>query len=225
MYHELFDEQLQNKMRSFFLNRLSKRGRIQDYKKGEIVNIPDERYVAIVTEGKFKQVLYSVNGSEKSLFILQPGEIFGEMDFFSSGKGNVINRAMESSKLSIVGAEELDNLLKEDPEGYRFFLHSITRKFRIVMFQMADMVFNSALGKIANMLLRLASQEGKEVGEKILIDISLTHQELAFLVGCSRTTVTKELNVMRDKGILDIRSKKILIKDMEGLQELIDSTF
>lgn len=225
MYDDLFDEKMQNKMRTYFLQEISQEGTYKKIIRDEIIDIGNTDFVAIVVEGKLKQSLCSAKGIEKILYILQPGEIYGEMDYFSCGKGNLITKTMEDSVISIIEHNKLEAILKQNPVAYRFFLHSVIRKFRIVMLQMADMVFNSALGKIADIILRLSSQQGKKIDDKIVIDISLTHQELADLIGCSRTTVTRGLNELKDKEIVIIKNKKIIVNNPEKLKCYIDPVF
>ncbi|SHH74302.1 cAMP-binding domain of CRP or a regulatory subunit of cAMP-dependent protein kinases [Caloranaerobacter azorensis DSM 13643] len=221
MYEDLFDEKKQNKMRAFFLE-ISKLGTYRKYPKNSVIDISGNDFVAIVVEGKLKRALYSSRGLEKILYMLKPGEIFGEMDYFCGGNVNIITRAMENTVISIVNRDKLDKILETNYQGYKFFLHSVIRKYRILMLQMADMIFNSSIGKIADTLIRLSSQEGRLVGQKLVINLSLTHQEIADLIGCSRVTVTKGLNEFKEKGIIDIQNKKIIIKDMEKLRAYIE---
>jgi len=222
MYGELFDEKKQKEMRNFFLE-VSKQGIIRKYHKNEIIDRFSSDFIVIVVEGRLKQIMHSSKGLEKSLFILQPGEILGEMDYFTQTICPLQVKAMENSTVSFIYKDKLEKLLDNDSEGYRFFIHSIIRKFRIVMFQMADMIFNTSTGKIADTLLRLASQQGSEVNGSILINVLLTHQELANLVGCSRITVTKGLNELKNKKIIETQGKKIVIKNIDELKDYTNS--
>ncbi len=208
-------------MRRYFL-RLGKKGLLKKYSTGEMVEIDTRDNFGIVMEGKFKQSLYCLMGSEKCLYILQPGEIFGEMDFFTCGRNNIIGRAMEKSVVSVINRNVIEEELKTERTGYNYFLHSVTRKFRIVMLQMAGLVFNDSLGKLAEILLRLASQEGREVCNGVMIDIKLIHEDIASLIGCSRATVTKGLNKLKNEGIIEIENKKITIYHPEELERYIN---
>lgn len=227
MYNDLFNENRQNKMRSFFLQELSKKGTLRTYGKNTTIHIPKNHFIAIVTEGKIVQTLYSSKGTEKILYFLQPGEIFGEIDFFGGGKSSVITKALETSTISIIAKETIEKLSISNFEAYNFFLHSISRKFRIVMFQMAGMYFNNSSEKVADVLLRLVCQNENVLSKKELTNateefiIFLTHQELADLIGCSRITVTKELNKFKDNKIVDLQNKKIIIKDIKKLKSVL----
>ena len=224
MYHKLFDQKKQDEMREFFLE-LSKKGKLKKVNNSQMINLKSRNKFAIVVQGKLKQSLYSKNGAQKSLFILQSGEIFGEMDYFSCGKNNIMTQAMEKSIIAVVTKTVLENELKKDAKAYRYFLHSVTRKFRIVMLQMSGLVFNDSIGKLSEILLRLSSQQGKKVDNGILIDFKLTHEEIASLIGCSRATVTKGLNKLKEENLITIINKKVIVKDISGLEKYIDPVF
>lgn len=222
-YKQIFDREKQEKMRSFFLNILAKEGVLKKYKKGEIIDLEAQNtaYVAIVTKGRIKQSIYSSEGLEKILYMLEPGEIFGEISYLGGGTDMIVGGAMEDSEISIVFEERLNEYLEENPETYRYLSHSMARKFRITMLQIADLTFNDAIGRIADILVRLYYQQGINTRAGQVVDIPLTHENIAKLLGSSRITVTKGMNMLKQEGIIDSNNKKIIIKDIDRLSEYI----
>lgn len=219
MYKSYFDFEKQEEMRKEFL-RLSKKGIIRYYKKNSNIRIKCENGFSIVVDGKLKQSIYSTKGEEKILYILQNGEIFGEMDYFEGGEDHLIVKAIENSKISFIDKDIIENEIMKNPIIYRYIMHSIVRKFRILMFQMADMAFEDSYGKVADTIIRMLNQEDIDRGNKV-INERLTHEEIANLIGCSRVTVTKILNEFKEVGLIEINSGRISIKDVEGLNKYI----
>ena len=78
-------------------------------------------------------------------------------------------------------------------------------------------------GRLASLLMRFIEDFGVEVKSGYLIDIVLTHQEIANLMGSSRVTVTKLLNQFIDEGIIKIYKRKIVVMDIDRLGEKITS--
>lgn len=175
-----------------------------------------------MADGRVKQSLFSQNGCEKSLYILQAGEIFGEMDYFNNSKARIINKVLEDCQVAVIKKERLEKKLAVEPKIYRYFIHSISRKFRIVMLQLSGLVFNDSAGKLAEILIRLAAQEGKQSQLGVIIDLKLTHQEISDLIGCSRSTISRELNNFKKENIITTDSKKIIIKDPTALRSYIN---
>lgn len=222
MYNKLFDKTKQDDMRAYCLNTLAPLGTEKIFTKGSDITMTAASNVAIVTKGKIKVLLYNSKGTEKLLYFLAPGEILGESEFFVGNDFPSIVKAVEDSTLSIIESSALENHILNNPESYNYFIHSVTRKYRIALSQMQDMLFTNSKGKVANTIYRLSIQSSVKLDQGILIDIPLTHQDLANLIGCSRITITRALNDLKSDGIIDIIRKKIVIKNMDALEKLLD---
>ncbi|EJP6473950.1 Crp/Fnr family transcriptional regulator [Clostridium botulinum] len=223
MYEKIFNQEKQDEMRSFFLNELVLLGKAKNLKRNEILNIKSSKSLAIVVEGMLEQVLYHSKGEEKVMFFLSPGEICGEEEYFVSGGMPVIVKACCPSKVSLIEKKVLDEFLNTNPRAYRFFIHSLTRKYRISVSQMHDILFTTSKEKICNTLYRLSVQSGIETSEGIIIDIKLTHQELANLVGSSRITVTKIINELKNENVIErSKDKRFIIKDLDKLKKYLE---
>ncbi|ACJ76368.1 catabolite gene activator and regulatory subunit of cAMP-dependent protein kinase [Thermosipho africanus TCF52B] len=222
-YESIFDKEKQNELRNVFL-ALAKKGKQIEVGKNCEIELSNESSIAIVVEGKLKQSLTNKEGLEKILFYLQPGEIFGEVDYFGETKFNTITIAVVNSKISILEKKIIEEQLTASPILYRYFMKSIIRKLRIIEFQMLNMTFNDSIGRISNTLLRLAAQQGIKKDGKVIINFPLTQQELANIIGCSRITVTRTFKDLISKGIISIKNKKIIIKNLKELEKL-DKSF
>lgn len=222
MFNELFNNELQLEMTNYFLSDLASKGIIRKYNKGEIINPKDCNSIYIIVKGKVSQVLFSEDGKVVTLFMLTPGTIFGEMDFFEGYRTCVITKVLKDSTASIISRKILEEELKKNPEIYRYFIHSITRKYRLLMLQLTDDLFNDSLGKLASVLLRIGAMQEGVLKDRIIIDYIYTHQELASVMGCSRITVTKGMNYFKEKQLIRIKDKHIILEDTKKLNEYVN---
>ncbi|WP_027634329.1 Crp/Fnr family transcriptional regulator [Clostridium hydrogeniformans] len=223
MYEQIFDRKKQKAMREFFLKDLAPLGKEKEIKKNEILNVAENKSLGIVTKGKLKQILYHSKGDEKLMFFLSPGEICGEGEYFVGGGMPVMIKACCDSKVSIIEKNLLDRFLENNTNAYGFFIHSLTRKYRISVSQMHDILFTSSKEKVCNTLYRLVIQEGIETNNGVVIDIKLTHQELATLVGASRITITRIIKELKEEGIVDnTQDKRFIIKDLSKLKGYLE---
>ncbi|NBI08147.1 Crp/Fnr family transcriptional regulator [Senegalia massiliensis] len=220
MQYKIFDREMQERMRNFFIDNLIDKGVIRYYKKNSVISTPTSEYIAIVVDGKVKQTLINENGASKLLYILQRGEVIGEVDYFGGGDINKTSIAMTDACISIINKENLEKSLENNPDIYRYFLYSSSRKFRIIMLQLKSLAFSDSLSALSNQILRLYVQEGKKINGKHIIDLPLTHQEISELMGVSRVTVTRGLNMLKEKNIIDIENKKIVIINIKKLEKL-----
>ncbi len=71
----------------------------------------------------------------------------------------------------------------------------------------------SVLQRLSAQLVRLAEEYGRDEGGETIIDLPLTRQELAELIGVTRETVTRELSKLSKAGAISLEGKKIYIID------------
>jgi len=220
MYNLLFDDQKQKEMENFFLKDLAKDGYIQNHPRKSFINSESADCIYIIMSGECRQVMYGPNGKKVSYFRLTQGNIFGEMDYFDRRKTCVKTECSTDVKVSVVYRDILEKRLKEDPSIYKYFLHSEARKYRILMLKIAEEKFNLVIGQLSAFLYRLSVLSEDLNKEKI--QFVLTHQEIADRIGCSRISVTNNMNCLIEKGIVEYKERYLIIKDKEKLISLIN---
>lgn len=222
MYEDLFDRSKQLAMRRYFYEIAHTKGIIKNYKKNSTINLEDNNFIGIVTKGVLSQNIISMGGNVHLLYLLRRGEIFGETYYFCDGENNISTIVKEDAEVSYILRGVLDEELRKNPEIHRYFIHSITRKFRIVMLQLTNKTFNNSIGKIANTLLRLSACSETDPLGRNKINMMFTHQELANNIGCSRITVTNCLNKFLSENIISYEQRKIVINKPEILKKYVD---
>lgn len=225
MYQEVFDGAKQAEMRRYFQQVLGPLGVIKKYPKNHFIDSRCCQSVfGIVMEGKVVKSIVSAQGQEKMLYILRPGEIFGEMNLLGGGTLNYMIRVKEDSRISYISREILTQEVDRNPIGYTYLMHSMTRKFRIVLLQSTNTVFNDSKGRIAEALIRLSACSEDVPGKQdaAIISTAFTQNELAHNIGCSRITVTRVLKEFAEKKLISICHKKIVIHDLEALADYTD---
>ena len=218
MHEKIFDLDVQKNMDVFFINKLAKYGKIETFKKGQIINPNNPDNIYIILKGEVNQGMYSKSGDEIIFYRITEGSIFGEIDFFDKSRTFVVNKAITKGKISVLNREVVELKLKEYPEIYHYFLTSIIRKYRMIMLELANFQFNDSIGKLSDFLVRLYYTEN--INLKNNISIVLTHEEIANRIGINRITVTNGIKLLKDKNLIEIKDRKITIKDIESLKKL-----
>ena len=225
MYGKVFDDQKQRAMREYFLNVLSCRGKLKQYKsKQAIDNSQIKGSFGIVLSGKISKSVISTQGNEKLLYTMRAGEIFGEMDLLCGGDLNFLFRAKENAAVSYISRELLQSESVKNAAVYPYLINSITRKYRIILLQLTSTTFNDSTGRIADALIRLAAcSDTLEAGHvPRMISTTFTQNELAHNVGCSRITVSRVLKQFMDEKLISRKNRKIIIEDMDALARYTD---
>jgi CRP/FNR family transcriptional regulator len=197
------------------------------YEKDEIIFFENDsvKKLYLLVNGKVKLSMLSAEGKEKVLTILQEGDIFGELSLFDEDPHPLTAEAMDDARLLIIPWNEMEKMIIKRPSLAIKIIEALSKKTRLLTSQVRELVFQDAAGRLASLLSRLAEDFGREIEEGTVIDLVLTHQEIANLIGSSRVTVTKLINKFIDDGMITIKKRKIIITDFESLGERLQTIF
>lgn len=167
----------------------------------------------VVCGGQVKVVLIGEDGREVILSVLGEGEFFGEMALIDDEPRSAHVIAMEDSTLVVLRREDFQNILMQVPAIALALLKELSRRLRRVDEKVGSLVLLDVNGRVAQLLLELADEEG---GERITR--RLTHHTIAQMIGSSRETVSRTMRDLVDKGLIHISRKDITIKDRAALE-------
>jgi len=194
-------------------------------KKKEIIYLPGDSSdkVYLLKKGRVKVSRLSEDGREMTMTLLEPGEFFGESALYAEQPTrSTMAEALDDAMICSIYRPEFEQMLKREPDLALRVTKAIGRRRREIESRLEDMVFRSVPARLAHLLLKLAGQYGKEKKVGLLIDVGLTHLEIANLIGSTRETTTTQLNNLKRSGLIDIRKRNIYITDRAGLEELAD---
>ena len=179
----------------------------------------------VLTSGSVKVELMNADGKELTLTILTPYQFLGELALLDDVPRSATVVALESSEFLSINRKEFARLLERYPSMAVPMLRALTRRIRVLTDDIASMAFLDSYARVTRKILSLAEEMGEPQADgSIFINQSLTHQQLANLVGTTRETVTKILNQMKDNNLISIRRHRITVHDSEELASRADLT-
>ena len=81
-------------------------------------------------------------------------------------------------------------------------------------------MFRSNRDRLLGLLRELLEQYGRQIIEGILIDIRLSHQDLASLIGMTRESVTIVLGELQNERLITIGRQRIVVLDPKRLARI-----
>jgi CRP/FNR family transcriptional regulator len=81
----------------------------------------------------------------------------------------------------------------------------------------------SVAEKLARLLLSWCKKTGGQTGQAVHLKLSLTHGEIAHMIGVSRETVTRLLSEFRSKGLIQLRGSNLVINNKAALESMVCS--
>lgn len=191
---------------------------VRVYRRNQIIFLEEEtgNYMYLVLSGKVKVAKSSASGKETLLAIHRPGDFFGEMSLLDGQTSPATVSAIEDSKIISVSAADFHKYLLHNQKVLLQIINVLCARLRQV-WQTQSMSSSTADVRIRMGIHQLAQKHGIRDAHGTIIDLKITHQELAEMVGTSRETVTRVLAQLRKKGIVEITQRRITLLDDEAL--------
>lgn len=178
---------------------------------------PGEEFLVLI-EGSVKVELMNQDGKELTLTILKPFQFLGELALLDDVPRSATVVAMEKSEFLTINKKDFARVVDSYPKMCIPMLRQLTKRVRVLTEDIASMAFMDSYSRVTRKILSLADEMGEEQEDgTTFIPQSLTHQQLANLVGTTRETVTKILNEMKDHNLISIRRHRITVHDAEEL--------
>ena len=136
--------------------------REKSYPKGSVIlfeNDPGDS-LFLVAGGQVKVVLIGEEGREVILSVLGPGSFFGEMALIDDEPRSAHVIAMEDSNLLVLRREDFQTRLRASPEVAIALLRELSHRLRRADEKIGSLVLLDVNGRVADLLLRMADEEG-----------------------------------------------------------------
>jgi CRP/FNR family cyclic AMP-dependent transcriptional regulator len=170
----------------------------------------------LVLTGKVKVAKSSSSGKETILAIHKAGDFFGEMSLLDGKTAPATVSAMEDSKIISVSGTDFHKYLMHNEKVLLQIIDVLCARLRQV-WQTQSYSSNKAEARIRMGIYQLASRHGVQDAHGTIIDLKITHQELAEMVGTSRETVTRVIARLKDSGIIEVDQRRMTLIDPKAL--------
>lgn len=189
------------------------------YSKGDFIFMPEQSQnkIFFVKSGRVKIGAYSEGGKEILKSVRYPGEVFGELALLNIEDNNDYAQAMEKTEISSVPLRILQREIILNPDLGRKLTQLLAHKLVDTQKRLQAQIFKNTRTRIVEFLRALAINKGEKIGYSLLVNQFFTHQEIANFTGTTRQTVTSVLNELKNKNLIHLYRKKLLVKDIDLL--------
>ncbi|MFZ5633185.1 MAG: Crp/Fnr family transcriptional regulator [Bacillota bacterium] len=153
--------------------------------------------------------------------IRSPGEMMGLAETLWGGERTCFAGAINNVSLVIIRKNKFEELLARHPVLALKVAKLLGARMREAEGIIHEMVCWQAPGRLALMLLKMGDRCGEESKRGIRINLQLTHEELANMVGTSRQTVTSLLNTFRMEKSIDYEGRGIMVLNPDKLSKWV----
>jgi CRP-like cAMP-binding protein len=194
------------------------------HRKGQILYYEGTKPLGIfcINSGVVKVYKTSSNGKDQIIHLAQKGDFLGYAALL--GEENYSNSAMiiEDAKICFVPKEAFMNSLLHNTQFFRRVAKALSHEIGVMEEKLTDATQKSIRERLAFVLLQLGNSYGVEGGGNQKIDLILSREEIAGIVGTATESVIRLLSEFKKDNLIDLDGKKIIIKDKRGLARLSD---
>ena len=193
------------------------------FRAGEVIFHRDDpgQVLYMIKEGKVKICIISPDGQEISLAVFGKGECFGEFALLDGLPRSADAIAMEKVECYTLQRSDFHNAIMKNPKIAIQVLEALTRRLRNTDNMVEDLIFLDVYGRVAKKLLELADAHGVKTDDGVRIDVRLTQQELASMVGASRESVNKVMGYFTEKDFISTDKHRITLRRITDLKRRI----
>jgi CRP/FNR family transcriptional regulator len=205
------------------LSSIKKRLTEKTFGKGEMLFIEGNACAGIflVKSGWIKLYRTSLSGTVQSLEVLGPGETCtcnpGARNWTCALTGQALTRCT----VWFLPKKDYVKLIESSPEVSHMLNRVLAERLQKAGSSIAELSSEDSKKRLAHLLSELLAKSGGKDSARAVISVPLTREELAEMIGTSRETVVRQLYELRREKLIDIRSRKIVILDRQGLKNLL----
>ncbi len=192
--------------------------------KGEVLLRPGDESpgVYLIMSGYIKN--YSISPTDEiNLHVFKKkGDVLPLLWALGDEPVKFYTETMSDVTLYRVSKESFSNLLDNNPEVSKYFLDKLVQITKHYKDRIGSLEHKYVSDRLAAQLLTLGDHFGEDSPEGVIINIPITHQDLADTINTTRETVSRELAKLEDCGLVSDKDGKMLIKDIDKLAEQIN---
>lgn len=202
--------------------RLKPQARLVSLRPGQIIIGHQDRSsdVFVVLEGTLRVELYSLNGREIILADLGPGELVGEYAALDRLPRSASVTAINSCTLATVSGDAFRQAVLESADTAEWLVRRLVGRIRLLTERNFELNALAVRNRLHCELLRLSLDAGI-AQNRADISPAPTHAQLAARIGTHREAVTRELQYLQKRGIVDQQGRELTVNNVDELIEIV----
>lgn len=209
-----------SQLKDDFLEKIDSISLMRTYSKGRIIFMEGEPGEAFyyIKSGLVKISKLSSDGREHILHILNEGHVFAEVTLFSNSPYPATAEILEDAQIGIIKNNDLEKLIVENPELSLELIKYLNKRLVEAQNKVRNLALYDTFGRTAQALVKLAEDYGKKTSQGIELDLNLSRQELANIVGTTRETVIRVLAAFKKEKSIELEKSTIVIKNVDKIK-------
>ncbi len=190
------------------------------YKQGEFIFSQGERAqtMFLIKAGLVKLSKFTEDGNEIILDFRKGGDFLGESIFHENINYPITATCMEETLTCGFTKSLFEALVLKYPNIGLQVIKNLSKRMSVLSSHVESISLTNITERLYKSLITVAGEYGKKSNRGFIIDMPLTHEELSFLVGAHRVSITRAMKELRKSGRIIQEGKKIILTSPEQME-------
>jgi len=193
------------------------------YPKGAVLFVEGQapRGVFILCRGRVKLSICSSDGKTLILKIAEAGEVLGLSASVSGKPYELTAETLGPCQVNFVKREDFLRFLREHNDVCLRVAEQLSEKYNTACHEIRSLgLSHSAAEKLAKLLLEWSLKNGG-ARQPDRMKLTLTHEEIAQMIGTSRETVTRLFADFKKRQLIQLKGSTLVIRNRGALENLV----
>lgn len=194
------------------------------YQKGQILFYEGNRAFGLhyLNSGKVKLSTFTPDGKVYITRIMTAGDLLGCHAFFTGETYAVTAEVLEEATVCFLEQDDVHRLFDANPLFGMQLINKLGKQLRSAEHKAADIAYKSVPERLAELLLTLRDSCGEPLSEdQVRLDISLSREDLASMIGTTVETIVRTLSRFRQLDLIGSEKKQIVLKSVGRLSSMV----
>ena len=190
------------------------------YKKGQTLFVQGNHPFGLycISSGNIKVTKVGPDGKESIVRIVTGGDVLGHRSLFTEEYYKATATAMEDSRVCFLDKKFIMKVIQDEPTVSLNIINKLSRDMGAAENKVSSFHQKNVRERLAELLLLLKESHGEVIEDnKIKINIKLTREEMATMIGTANETLIRFISEFKDEGLISQDGKFLVINDEEAL--------
>jgi CRP-like cAMP-binding protein len=192
------------------------------YKKGQTLFVQGNHPFGLycISSGNIKVTKVGADGKESIVRIASAGDVLGHRSLFTDQFYTATATALEDTKVCFLDKKFIMKVIQEQPSVSMNVIEKLSTDMGAAENKLSSLHQKNVRERLAELLLILKESHGETQEDgRIYINLKLTREEMATMIGTANETLIRFISEFKDAGLIEQEGKKIFIKNEEELIE------
>lgn len=192
------------------------------YKKGQNLFLEGNPPFGLfcIHSGKVKVTKTTSDGKETIVRVAANGDVLGHRSLFSDSPYAATATVIEEGMICFVGKQSVNDLIKKDPSLAIQIINRLSKQMGAAEERLASMARKSIRERFAETLLLFNEAHGIKEEGRVRLDIILSREEMAAVVGAAPENIIRLITEFKDAGYIEQEKKTIYLLNIPALEEI-----